>query len=468
MFKKGGAVSKIISVNPATGEVLKTFAEMSPQEVEIRIASAHNAFQVWRKTGLCERVTLLRRVAAILRAEKKNLAETVSREMGMLYAESQADVDYCADIFDYYADNGPTLLADQPLETPLGRAFNVFDPVGVILSVQPWNFPYSQAVRALAPAVMAGNTMLLKHASNVPQSALALETVLKEAGAPPGVFSVLFLSGEKVSPLVADRRIAGVTLTGSEPAGSSLAGMAGKHIKLCVMELGGNDAFIVLEDADLNAAAEHAVFGRIYNAGQVCTAPKRIIVVKAVADEFIAKAEELCAGIKTGDPFALDTQLQPLSGESALKEVLRQVEANIAAGARPVLEGRRLDRPGWFMGPALLTDMRPGMPAYEEEIFGPVLCVYTVEDEDAAVAMANDSGFGLGGTVFSRNVERAVKAARRIDTGMVYINHVTGTSPELPFGGIKRSGFGRELSPSGIYLFVNAKLIRVSSPGQPY
>ena len=458
----------IRSINPSTGEVLKTFEEMPAQEIESRLAAAHAAFQKWRKIPATERAELLRRLADTFRANMKEMAEVVSKEMGMIYAESEVDVDYCAGILDYYAENGPVLLADQRLETPFGQAFNSFDPLGVILSVQPWNFPYSQAVRAMAPALMAGNSMLLKHASNVTMSALTLEKMFREAGGPEGLFSVLILPGAKATELVADPRIAGVTLTGSETAGSSLAAMAGKSIKPCVMELGGNDAFIVLDDADLDAAAAHGVFGRVYNSGQVCTSPKRIIVVQAVLEAFMAKAKAICEGLKVGDPFEAGTQVQPMSSETQLKIVLAQLEANIKAGARLVCGGKRLDRPGWFMEPALLADMRPGMPAYAEEVFGPVVCVYAAPDEAAAVAMANDSRYGLGGTVFSADEARAVKVARQIDTGMVYINHVSGTSPELPFGGTKRSGFGRELSPSGLYLFVNAKLIRVTTPDQPY
>ncbi len=458
----------IKSINPATGEVLKAFEEMSPQEIESRIAAAHAAFQRWRTTPAQKRAELLRRMAEKFRGNIKEMAAIVSREMGMIYAESEVDVEYCAGILDYYADNGPALLADEPLETPFGRAFNAFEPLGVILSVQPWNFPYSQAVRALAPALMAGNAMLLKHASNVTMSALTLEKMFKEAGGPEGLFSVLILPGSKTTELVADPRIAGATLTGSEPAGSSLAAMAGKHIKPCVMELGGNDAFIVLEDADLDAAAEHAVFGRIYNSGQVCTSPKRVIVVEPVAEAFISKAGDICKGLKVGDPFEADTQVQPMSSETQLMTVLKQVEANIKAGARLICGGKRIARPGWFMEPTLFVGMKPGMPAYVEEVFGPVICIYVVADETAAIAMANDSSYGLGGTVFSADETRAVNAARQIDTGMVYINHVSGTSPELPFGGTKRSGFGRELSPSGTHLFVNAKLIRVTTPDKPY
>lgn len=458
----------IKSVNPATGALLEVFEEMSPQEVESRIDAAHTAFKKWRRTSFAERSKLLRSLAATMRKNIEEMSKTVSLEMGMVFAESKVDVEYCAAIFDYYAEHGPQLLADAPIKTPIGKAFNSYEPVGVILSVQPWNFPYSQAIRSLAPAIMAGNTIVLKHASNVPQSALALENLFREAGAPEGLYANLFIPGSKTSILAADERIKGVALTGSEPAGSSLAAMASKHIKLSTLELGGNDPFIVLEDADLDAAAEHAVFGRIYNAGQVCTAPKRIILLKAIADNFIEKAKVICESLKIGDPFDPETDLQPLSSPAALDHVLKQIDANIKAGATLATGGKRVDRPGNFMQPTMLINMRPGMPAYSEEVFGPVLCIYVVNNETEAIEMANDSLYGLGGSVFSRNVERAVNIARQIDTGMVYINHVTGTSPELPFGGTKHSGYGRELSPAGIYGFVNEKLIRVTTPDQPY
>ena len=460
--------SNIKTTNPTTGKVEKVFEEMSAQEVETRIAAAHAAFQTWRKTSLANRSKLLYKLAETMRASKASMAKAVTTEMGMIYAESEGDIDYCAAIFDYYAEHGPKLLADAPLKTPFGEAFNCYEPVGVILSVQPWNFPYSQAIRSLAPAIMAGNTVVLKHASNVPQSALCIQKMFNDAGAPAGLYANLFLPGSKTSALLADERIKGVTLTGSEPAGSSLASMAGKHIKLSTLELGGNDAFVVLEDADLDAAVEHAVFGRNYNAGQVCTSPKRIILVKAIADEFVQKAKAICEDIKIGDPFDPETVLQPLSSEEALVNVLAQLEENIKAGATLVYGGKRLDQPGWFMQPTLLSNMNSSMPAYHGEVFGPVVCIYIVNNEAEAIAMANDSKYGLGGSVFSQNVDRAMRVARQIDTGMVYINHVTGTSPELPFGGIKHSGYGRELSPAGIYGFVNEKLIRVTTPDEPY
>ena len=321
-------MSKIRSLNPATGQVVKEFDEMPPAQIEEIIANAHEAYKNWRRTPLKERAALLRKLAQVFRDNQDEMAGYVTTEMGMLFGESIGDIEYCAGIFDYYAEHGERLLADQPLDTPFGKAYNAFEPVGVILSVQPWNFPYSQAVRSLAPAIMSGNTIVLKHASNVPQSALALENAFKRAGAPAGLYTNIFLSGSKTSALVEDERIAGVTLTGSEPAGSSLAAMAGKHIKLATLELGGNDAFIVLDDADLDAAVEHAVFGRIYNAGQVCTSPKRIIVLKSVAEEFINKAKAICESIVVGDPMDEKTVLQPL--EHFAIENIHKIQTTLA------------------------------------------------------------------------------------------------------------------------------------------
>ncbi len=461
-------MNKIRSINPATGETLKEFDVMPPAQIDEIIAKADKTYKNWKKTPLLKRAALLYKLAQVFRENREEMAGYVTAEMGMLYGESLGDIEYCACIFDYYAERGERFLADQPLDTPFGKAYNTFEPIGVILSVQPWNFPYSQAVRSLAPAIMAGNAVVLKHASNVPQSALALEKAFERANAPAGLYANIFLPGAETSALVADKRIAGVALTGSAPAGSSLAGMAGKHIKPATLELGGNDAFIVLEDADIDAAVEHAVFGRLYNAGQVCTAPKRIILVKNIAGEFTAKAKAICESIVIGDPMNEKTILQPLSTENALNRVLRQLDDNIKAGGNLIYGGKRLDRPGWFMEPALVSGMRAGMPAFQEEVFGPVIFIYEVENEAEAIELANDSCYGLGGSVFSKNEARAEKVARQLETGMVYINHVTGTSPELPFNGTKCSGLGRELSPDGIYSFVNKKLIRVTSPDKPY
>ena len=461
-------MSSIKTVNPATNQVEKEYPVMTDQQIETILADADNAFKSWRKTSFAERAQLLHRVAEILRERKVELGKLCSIEMGKLHREGIGEVELSANIFDYYAQNGEKFLADQPLDTPEGKAFLSYEPIGVLLSVQPWNFPFYQITRSAAPNIMAGNTVVLKHASNVPQAAEIMEKIFAEAGAPKGVYTNLFVPGAKVSELVGDPRVKGASLTGSEPAGSSFASTAGKFVKKSTLELGGSDAFIVLEDADLDKAVETAVFGRLWNAGQVCVSPKRIIVPESLADQFIAKAKAIFETVVVGDPLDPKTQLAPLSSEKAVQDVIKQVETTVSQGAKLVYGGKRLDRAGAFMEPTILTGIKKGMLAYSDEIFGPVLAVYTVKDIDEAVELANDTEFGLGGTVFGTDTDKAVEVARRIDTGMVYINHVTGIAPELPFGGTKKSGYGREQSPAGIYEFVNAKLIRVTTADAAY
>lgn len=461
-------MSNIKTVNPATNQVEKEYPIMTDGQVDAILSDADKAFKSWRKTPFAERAKLLHRVAEIMRERKVELGRLCSIEMGKLHREGIGEVELSADIFDYYAQNGEKFLADAPLETPQGKAFLSYEPIGVLLSVQPWNFPFYQITRSAAPNIMAGNTVVLKHASNVPQAAEIMEKIFAEAGAPKGVYTNLFVPGAKVSELVSDPRVKGAALTGSEPAGASFASMAGKFVKKSTLELGGSDAFIVMPDADLDKAVETAAFGRLWNAGQVCVSPKRIIVLESVADKFIEKAKAIFENAVVGDPLDPKTQLAPLSSEKAVQDVLKQVETTVSQGAKLVLGGKRIDRPGAFMEPTILTGIKKGMLAYSDEIFGPVLAIYAVKDLDEAVELANDTEFGLGGTVFGTDTDKAVEVARRIDTGMVYINHVTGIAPELPFGGTKKSGYGREQSPAGIYEFVNAKLIRVTTPDAAY
>lgn len=461
-------MSSIKTVNPATNQVEKEYPVMTDQQIDLILSDADKAFQSWKKTSFAERAKLLHKVASILRERKEELGKLCSIEMGKLHREGIGEVELSANIFDYYADNGEKFLADAPLDTPQGKAFLSYEPIGVLLSVQPWNFPFYQITRSAAPNIMAGNTVVLKHASNVPQAAEIMEKIFAEAGAPKGVYTNLFVPGAKVSELVADPRVRGASLTGSEPAGSSFASMAGKYLKKSTLELGGSDAFVVLEDADLDKAVETAAFGRLWNAGQVCVSPKRIIVMASVADKFIEKAKAIYDKVVVGDPLDPKTQLAPLSSEKAVQDVIKQVETTVQQGAKLVRGGKRIDRPGAYMEPTILTDIKKGMLAYSDEIFGPVLAIYAAKNVDEAVELANDTNFGLGGTVFGTDTDKAVEVARRIDTGMVYINHVTGIAPELPFGGTKRSGYGREQSPAGIYEFVNAKLIRVTTPDAAY
>lgn len=461
-------MSSIKTVNPATNKVEKEYEEMTGQQIEAILSNADKAFKAWRKTSFAVRAELLHKVATILRKRKEELAKLCSVEMGKLLREGIGEVELSADIFDYYANNGANFLADSPLDTPSGKAFLSYEPIGVLLSVQPWNFPFYQITRSAAPNIMAGNTVLLKHASNVPQAAEMMEQIFAEAGAPKGVYTNLFVPGSKVSELIADPRIKGASLTGSEPAGASFASMAGKYLKKSTLELGGSDVFIVMPDADIDKAVKTATAGRLWNAGQVCVSPKRIIVQASVVDQFIEKAKSIFESAVVGNPLDSKTDLAPLSSEKAVEDVMKQVDVAVKQGAKLVTGGKRLNRPGAFMEATILTGITKEMNAYSEEIFGPVLVVYSVKDVDEAVELANDTTFGLGGTVFGTDTDKAVEVARRIDTGMVYINHTTGIAPELPFGGTKNSGYGREQSPAGIYEFVNAKLIRVTTPDAAY
>ncbi|MEZ7497776.1 NAD-dependent succinate-semialdehyde dehydrogenase [Flavobacterium sp. Arc3] len=458
----------IQTTNPATNKVLKSFDEMTDKQVDHAIAQSSNTFQDWKKTSYPERAAVLSKVASLMRENKAALSTLITLEMGKILSQAEGEVELSANILDYYAKNGEAFLADKKLEPELGEALIRSSPIGVLLGVQPWNFPFYQVARFIAPNIMVGNTILLKHASMVPQCAIAIEDLFKEAGAPIGLYTNLLISGKRASGIVSDKRIKGVSLTGSEAAGASLATEAGKNIKKSVLELGGNDAFIVLEDADIDKTVEWAVIGRINNNGQSCIASKRIIAVESIADEFIEKFTAKLAQLKVGDPMDPKTELGPLSSEEALLHLLDQVERSVAAGATVLLGGKRVDGPGAFMEPTILTDLNPIIPAYYEELFGPVASFYRVKDEAAAIVLANDSDFGLGGSVFTKDIERGKRIADQIDSGMLFINHPTWTQADLPFGGTKGSGYGRELSEIGIHEFINKKLIRVSGLSDPF
>jgi len=460
--------TSIKTINPATNEVVKSFEEMTEQEIEFALSTADKAFQDWKKTSYENRANLLHKVASLMRKEKDTLAKLITLEMGKLLKESEGEIDLSANIMDYYADNGAKFLADQPLKTEFGEAIIRHSPIGVLLGIQPWNFPFYQVARFAAPNIMIGNVVLLKHASNVPQCGIAIERLFKDAGALDGIFTNLLIPGKTVSALLADERIKGASLTGSETAGAILAETAGKNLKKSVLELGGSDAFIVLEDADMDKTVEWAVVGRMNNTGQCCVASKRFIVVEAVADEFLKKFKEKLSVLKVGDPMDKDTQLGPLSSEEAAVHLDDQVKRSVAAGAKILLGGKRIDRKGAYMEATILTNLTPSVPAYYEELFGPVASFYRVKDEAAAIELANDSPFGLGGSVFTNDIERGKNVADQIDTGMVFINHPTWTKEDLPFGGTKRSGYGRELAELGIQEFVNKKLIRVSALSDPF
>jgi len=458
----------IQTVNPNTNKTVKSFEEMTEKTVDAKVAKAHLAFTNWKETSYQQRANLLHKVAKLMRIKKSELAKTITLEMGKLLAQAEGEIDLSADIIDYYADHGETFLADKVLDPEYGAAIIRNSPIGVLLGVMPWNFPYYQVARFVAPNIMVGNTILLKHASIVPQCAAAIEKLFEEAEAPEGLYTNLFMTGKHASALVSDKRIKGVSLTGSEEAGASIATEAGKYLKKVVLELGGNDVFIILEDADMEKTVEWAVVGRMNNNGQCCVASKRFIAVEAIADEFIQKFKDKLSKMKVGDPMDPATELGPLSSEEAAVHLADQVRRSVDEGAKVLLGGKRANREGAFMEPTILTDLKPGNAAYHEELFGPVASFYVVKDEQAAIDLANDSDFGLGASIFTQDIERGKKVADQIDTGMVFINHPTWTQADLPFGGTKRSGFGRELSELGIQEFVNKKLIRVSKLNDPF
>ncbi|WP_297334099.1 NAD-dependent succinate-semialdehyde dehydrogenase [Flavobacterium sp.] len=452
----------IQTVNPYTNIPGKEFDELTEEQIEAKISTADKAYADWRDTPVKERCAILAKVAQLLQDKKDKLAKLITEEMGKLISESRDEIDISSAIYKYYADNAESFLQDRQLEVEKGSAYIKYTPIGIILGVEPWNYPFYQVARLAAPNIAAGNVIMIKHASIVPQCAQAIEDIFKEAGAPEGVYTNLFVSGKNIGRLADDKRIKGLSLTGSEEAGASLAEAAGKNLKKSVLELGGSDPFIVLDDADLDHAVKMAFAGRMKNMGQSCTAAKRMIVDEKIADEFTEKLAEKVRNMRVGDPSEEDTEIGPLSSEDAAKKLHEQITETIEQGAKVLLGGKRMDRAGAFIEPAILTDIKPGMTAYHEELFGPVISIFKVKGEEEAVKLANDSDFGLGGSVYSKNIARAERVADQIETGMVFINEPTSSSPELPFGGIKRSGYGRELSDLGIHEFVNKKLIRIS------
>jgi len=456
------------SVNPFDGSVLETFDEIDDDQLERALQTADRCFGSWRSRTFSERGAVLTGAAIALRVRIEELARPITLEMGKLIKESRAEVALSADILEYFAENAERFLAPEKLDTPLGRATIESSPLGVLFGVQPWNFPYYQLARVVAPNLMAGNVVMVKHASSVPRCALAFARLLEDAGAPAGAYTNLFVTKDQIARIIEDRRVKGVALTGSDAAGAAVAAQAGKALKKSTMELGGSDPFIVLEDADLDDAVRGALWGRFHNAGQSCVASKRLIVLEPLADRFLEKFKAAADRLRMGNPLDEATTLAPLSSREALDKLLDQIERAVAKGARILLGGRRVEGKGAFLQPTILTDIKPGNPAYTEEFFGPVALFFRVPDEDAAIALANDTPFGLGGSVFTQDIPRGKRLARRIESGMVFINRATWTAPELPFGGIKRSGYGRELSHLGIHEFVNKKLIRVTRVDAPY
>jgi len=455
------------SVNPYDGRILETFEELTATQLEKAIKTAETCFESWRHTTFAERAVVVAKAATLMRERVDEFAKPVTLEMGKLIAEARGEVALSADIIEYYAWNAEDFLAPQILKPKLGEAVIESSPFGVLFGVQPWNFPYYQLARFAAPNLMAGNVVMVKHAGCVPQCAIAFAKLWLEAGAPAGAYTNLLISHEQVNQVIDDPRIKGIALTGGVDAARSVAARAGHNVKKTTMELGGNDAFVVLADADLDETVKWAVWAKMNNTGQCCVAAKRLIVAEEIADSFLAKFQAALAALKPGDPMDKATTLAPLSTEAALVNLLDQIKRAVAKGAKVLLGGNRIDRPGSFMQPTILTNIKPGNPAYREEFFGPVALFFRVKNEDEAVALANDSDFGLGGSVFTKNVALGKQVASRIDTGMVFINHPTWTACDLPFGGIKNSGYGRELSGLGIQEFVNKKLVRTSSVDAP-
>ncbi|MBN2232163.1 MAG: NAD-dependent succinate-semialdehyde dehydrogenase [Deltaproteobacteria bacterium] len=451
------------SVNPATNEMIREYREHTDAEVWAAIERGQAAFTAWRNTGFDERRRLLLAAGRVVREELEQHARTITMEMGKTITESRAEVEKCARVCEFYADHAAAWLADELVETDAEKSFVAYEPLGLVLAVMPWNFPFWQVFRFAAPALMAGNGGVLKHASNVPGSALAIAGIFRRAGFPPDLFNTLLIGASRVEAVIANPLIRAVTITGSEVAGSRVAAAAGREIKKTVMELGGSDPFIVLEDADLPDCVAVSAAARMVNAGQTCIAAKRFIVVASRAEEFAERQAQVMGAMKVGDPLDPATQAGPLARADLVEDLHHQVTASIAAGARLLTGGRRLEGPGFFYAPTVLADVRPGMPVYHEETFGPVSAIIPVRDEEEAVRVANDSEYGLGASLWTRDLERGERLARRIESGAVFVNGMTRSDPRMPFGGIKKSGYGRELSYHGIREFVNIKTVSIGS-----
>ena len=452
----------IQSVNPATDEVLETFTSTTPEELERIVARAHAAFVEWRSVPFKARADRMREAARLLRKGMEHHAVTMTLEMGKPIVQAEAEVEKCAACCDFYAENAEAFLAEQPRKTEASRSYVRFDPLGPVLAVMPWNFPYWQVFRFAAPALMAGNAGILKHASNVPRCALAIEKTFREAGFPQGLFTAPLLESQAVASLIADPRIVAVTLTGSERAGIAVAGQAGRELKKTVLELGGSDPFVVFADADLAAAAKAAADARLINSGQSCIAAKRFIAVEAVADQFLDLFLDELRLRRMGDPLARETQVGPQARADLRDELHRQVEESVKRGAKRLLGGEIPPGKGAFYPPTLLAGVDKGMPAFDQETFGPVAAVVRAKDESDAIRLANDSTFGLGASLWTQDRARAERLAARIEAGAIFVNGIVKSDPRLPFGGIKRSGYGRELSEYGIREFVNIKSVWIA------
>ena len=451
------------TLNPYTEELVKEFPDHDDAFVDAALARADALYRSrWSKGDRGPRLAVLARLAEVIAANRDRLARTIAEEMGKPLAQGLGEADLCAGIAQYYADNAEEILKPQPAPSDVGEGWVEFHPVGVLLAVEPWNFPIYQLIRVIAPAIAVGNPVLYKHAGIVPQCAALFEELVREAGAPEGAVTNLYISASKVAELIGDVRIQGVALTGSEGAGSKVGARAAEMLKKSTLELGGSDVFIVLDDADIEKAVQGGVTGRLGNAGQVCTGSKRFIVHQNIARAFTDAFVEAMKSAPMGDPLDTSTLLGPLSSKEGLEGLIRQVDEAVSRGATVLTGGKRPDRTGFFYEPTVLSNVTPDNPAYYQEFFGPVAQLFVVQSEEEAVALANDSHFGLGGTIYSTDIDRAKALASRIETGMVFINTPTSSRPELPFGGIKRSGYGRELGTVGLLEFVNRKLVVVA------
>jgi succinate-semialdehyde dehydrogenase/glutarate-semialdehyde dehydrogenase len=450
------------TVNPATGERTKSFDLTGPGQIDAALSAADAVSPAWRATAPAERARLLRAAAAELRTNAAEYARLITLEMGKLLREAQAEIEKCAVGCEYFARHGDAMLRDEPAATEAAKSYVAYPPIGPVLAIMPWNFPFWQAFRAAAPALMAGNTMLLKHASNVPQCALAIERVFTRAGFPDGVFRSLLITGAQAEKLIGDARIRGVTLTGSEAAGRKVAAAAGTNLKKSVLELGGSDAFIVLDDADLEQAATIGVQARMQNCGQSCIAAKRFILSERIADDFLALFREKLRALTPGDPMHAHTALAPMARADLREELHKQVIDSVHAGATLGLEGGPIAGPGFFFRPVILDHVKPGMRAYAEELFGPVAIVMRAENEARAIEIANDNRYGLGNSLWTRDIKRGERLARELESGMVFVNAMVKSDPRVPFGGVKASGYGRELATQGIREFTGVKTIWIA------
>ncbi|MFV9685832.1 NAD-dependent succinate-semialdehyde dehydrogenase [Pantoea sp. KXB45] len=456
-------MSSYQSINPANNQLLKSWPSHDADAVSHALEVADRLYHsAWSKGEIQPRLQVLKKLADLIDSREEELATIASKEMGKLIGQSRGEVKICSQIARYYAENAERILQPEAYPSALGEAWVEYHPIGVLVAVEPWNFPYYQLMRVLAPNLALGNSVLAKHANIVPHCADLFEKLVREAGAPEGAWTNLFISNEQVADLIADDRVQGVALTGSERAGSAVAEQAGKHLKKSTLELGGNDVFVVLDDADLDEAVRQGVQARLSNCGQVCTAAKRFILHEKIADQFISQFSAALSAATLGDPLDEKTTLGPLSSADARDRLVKQVDDAVASGAKLLIGGKAVEGEGCFYQPTILTGITPDNPAYYQEFFGPVAQVYVVGDDQAAIALANDSHYGLGGSVWTRDIARGRQLASAIETGMVFINSQSDTSAELPFGGVKRSGYGRELSDLGIKEFANQKLVVVA------